>query len=198
MSRPIAKDHDAKRDHILKTAARVFADHGFARASMTLVAKECGISKANIYHYYDGKDALLFDILDSYLCALRDRIFALPLDGRDPADKLRLVLRETLRAYDGMDHEHKIQSEVLPLLSPAQQEVLKGYQRDLVDQMSALLAEIAPEVLANNPAKLRASTMSIFGMLNWFYMWNRNADLGARDAYADLVADLALGGLPAV
>ena len=60
MARPIAKDYDAKRSHILKTAARVFADTGYARASMSQVAKDCGFSKANIYHYYSSKDALLF------------------------------------------------------------------------------------------------------------------------------------------
>ena len=81
MSRPIAKDHDEKRAHILKIAARVFADQGFARASMSQVAKDCGISKANIYHYYSSKDALLFDILDTYLSALRDRIIGLDLAG---------------------------------------------------------------------------------------------------------------------
>ncbi|MEP5152247.1 TetR family transcriptional regulator, partial [Planktotalea sp.] len=50
MARPIAKDHDAKRAHILCEAAVVFARDGIARASMAQVAKACGISKANIYH----------------------------------------------------------------------------------------------------------------------------------------------------
>ena len=92
MARPIAKDHDAKRVHILKTAARVFAQTGFVRASMSQVAKDCGISKANIYHYYSGKDALLFDILDTYLLELRDRLLHLPLDGLTPDAQLSAIL----------------------------------------------------------------------------------------------------------
>ena len=55
MARPIAKDHSEKRAHILRIAARVFADGGIARASMAQVAEACGISKANIYHYYDSQ-----------------------------------------------------------------------------------------------------------------------------------------------
>ncbi|MEY8840231.1 TetR/AcrR family transcriptional regulator, partial [Cribrihabitans sp. XS_ASV171] len=47
MARTIAKDHDQKRAQILKSAARVFAREGFDRASMTQLARECGISKAN-------------------------------------------------------------------------------------------------------------------------------------------------------
>ena len=195
MSRPIAKDHDAKRSHILKVAARVFAEQGYSRASMSQVAKECGISKANIYHYYGSKDALLFDILDTYLSALRDRIIALPREGRTPEAQLRLVLSEVLFAYEGMDHEHKIQIEGIALLAPEQQAVLKSYQRDLVQVLADLLASIAPAAFEGQPAKLRAAVMSVFGMINWFYQWNARADRKARAGYADLVTRLTLGGL---
>ncbi len=195
MARPRAKDHTAKREHILKTAARVFAETGFARASMSHVAKDCGISKANIYHYYDSKDALLFDILDTYLLALRDRILLLPLTGLAPDAQLRAIIAETLHAYDGMDDEHKIQTEGIPLLSPVQQTVLKGYQRDMVKQMSDVVAEIAPRVFGEDKQKLRSTVMSVFGMLNWFYMWNKGADDKARTEYADLVTRLTLSGV---
>ena len=126
MARTIAKDHDNKRLLILTVAAEMFATQGIARASMSQLATACGMSKANIYHYYDSKDALLFDILDNYLSVLRNRLLALPLDWSSPDDSLRMIIRETLMAYDGMDHEHKIQTEGLPLLNAAQQQVLKG------------------------------------------------------------------------
>lgn len=195
MSRPIAKDHDEKRSHILKIAARVFAETGYARASMSQVAKECGVSKANIYHYYSSKDALLFDILDTYLSALRDRIIGLDLAGLEPPDQLASIVVETLRAYEGMDREHKIQTEGIPSLPLDQQKTLKAYQRDLVDQMSGVVAKIAPDVFDDDTRKLRATVMSIFGMLNWFYMWNSTADHRARDDYAQLVTRLTLTGV---
>ncbi|MHA6324766.1 TetR/AcrR family transcriptional regulator [Roseivivax sp. CAU 1753] len=195
MSRPIAKDHDEKRANILKVAARVFADEGFARASMAQVARDCGISKANIYHYYSSKDALLFDILDTYLSALRDRIIGLDMAGLDPSMQLRAVVAETLRAYEGMDHEHKIQTEGIPVLPEHQQKTLKAYQRDMVAQMSDIVARIAPAVFDGDARKLRATVMSIFGMLNWFYMWNTSADHDARDEYAALVTRLTLSGV---
>jgi len=67
---------------------------------MSQVARDCGISKANIYHYYDSKDALLFDILDTYLLELRDRILLLPLATMAPADQLHAIVAETLHAYE--------------------------------------------------------------------------------------------------
>ncbi|WP_085307371.1 TetR/AcrR family transcriptional regulator [Planktotalea arctica] len=193
MARPIAKDHGAKRLHILREAARVFAEVGIARASMAQVAVACGVSKANIYHYYDSKDALLFDILDSYLSALRDRLVGLDLVDLEPSSQLLSFVTEVLLAYDGMDAEHQIQTEGIGVLAAAEQQVLKGYQRDMVRQLSGILQGAAPAHLVSDKARLTATTMSVFGMLNWFYMWNSSADRAARESYAAHVSGLVLG-----
>ncbi|TDE39829.1 TetR/AcrR family transcriptional regulator [Antarcticimicrobium sediminis] len=198
MARTIAKDHDQKRAQILKSAAKVFAEEGFDRASMTKLAAECGISKANIYHYYDSKDAILFDILDSYLSRLRDRIFGVDTEGLDPDDRLRRVIREILRAYQGADHEHQVQISALSALPEDQQDQMRAYQRDMIKLMGRCLHDIAPEVFETHPDKLRGVTMSVYGMLNWYFMWNSDAGAQERDDYADLVCNLTLKGVQGI
>ena len=195
MGRTKAKDHDDKRFNILRTAASVFAREGIARASINEVAKACGISKANIYHYYDSKNDLVFDILDSYLAQLRDGICGTDFSGQTAPERLHALTREFLLAYEGMDNEHKIQSEGLSLLEPEKQEILKGYQRELVTVVSQALKDCASETLVGDKAKCRDITMSVFGMLNWFYMWNPGATKEQRIAYAATVADLTLNGV---
>jgi hypothetical protein len=37
--------------------------------------------------------------------------------------------------------------------------------------------------------------MSVFGMLNWYYMWNTGAGTKAREDYADLVSTLTVHGI---
>jgi len=195
MARTIAKDHDEKRAQILRSAAKVFATDGFDRASMTQLARDCGISKANIYHYYDSKDAILFDILETYLRGLRDRVCGIALEGMTPEARLRRVVREILLAYQGSDHEHRVQINGVERLPPEQQKVLRGYQREMVDFLGGTLARVAPERLGGDRGKLRAATMSVFGMLNWYYMWNSGAGAQAREDYARLVADMTLAGV---
>ena len=119
MARSIAKDHDDKRTRILTIAAQQFAAQGYAQASMAQVSEACGISKANIYHYYPSKTALLFDILQTYLGALRDRVCGLQGEGQSAAEQLHGVTAEILLAYEGMDALHKIQTESLHLLPQA-------------------------------------------------------------------------------
>lgn len=198
MARTIAKDHDQKRGQILKSAAKVFAEQGFDRASMSLLARECGISKANIYHYYTSKDALLFDLLDCYLRDLRDRICGIDTTGMTPQERLRAGIRETLLAYQGADYEHRVQTTGIAALPKEQRDVLRGYQRDMVVYLSDILRDIAPERLGGDATRLRSATMSVFGMLNWYYMWNSGAGTAAREDYADLVTDLVLGGIDAI
>jgi len=195
VARTIAKDHDEKRAQILRSAARVFATEGFDRASMTQLARDCGISKANIYHYYDGKDAILYDILETYLRGLRDRISGIDLQGLDPEAQLLAAVREILLAYQGADHEHRVQINGVERLSPPEQTVLRGYQREMVEFLSDILLRAAPDVLGGDKARLRATTMSVFGMLNWYYMWNSGAGSAAREDYAQLVTDLTLRGV---
>lgn len=191
----IAKDYDKKRVKILSSAAEVFAREGIARASMNAVATSCGISKANIYHYYNSKNALIFGILDSYLCELRNLICSVDLKNLSAQEQLTQVAREFLLAYEGMDHEHKIQTEGLPLLPLEEQEVLKSYQREMVEFVSGVLNDASPEYFAQNQARLHDTTMSVFGMVNWFYMWHPNADREARIDYAKTVASITLGGV---
>ncbi len=198
MARTIAKDHDQKRQSILSVAASVFAREGIARASMNQVAKSAGISKANIYHYYDSKEALLFDILDSYLSELNDRVSGVDLEGKPPEEQLHLVLREYLLAYEGMDYEHNIQSEGVSLLPEDMQKVLKAYQKDMVTQMSGILDAVSGGKLSTKRRLLRELTMSVFGMLNWYYMWHPKASRSDREDYAVTLSRFIMAGLPGV
>jgi AcrR family transcriptional regulator len=192
MPRGIARDHEEKRAAIRKGAAAYFAEHGFDRASMTAAAKHCGVSKALIYHYYDSKEALLYDILDHHLSKLVADVEAAP-----ETDGLRGLVRAILIAYKGADAEHKLQLDSLTVLEPEQQAPLVDLQRRLIDMMGAALKAEAPERFKNG-TNLRAVTMSVFGILNWYYMWNRPGKGLNREDYADLVTDLVLGGIHAL
>jgi len=188
MPRGIARDHDQKRAAIRKGAAEYFAAHGFDRASMTGAARHCGVSKALIYHYYDSKEALLHDILDAHLAALVETAQAV-----DPGEGLRPLVCAILEAYEDADAEHKLQIDALSVLPEALQAPLVALQRDLVEIMSATLAREAPGLADTD--RLRPVTMSVFGILNWFYMWHRPGRGLSRQEYSALATDLVLNGI---
>jgi len=91
-----------------------------------------------------------------------------------------------------------VQLNALGALPEAEQAQMRAYQRDMVRFLSDTIREAAPAVFDGDKAKLRATTMSVFGMLNWYYMWNTGAGPEARDDYARLVTNLVLGGVNTV
>ncbi len=50
---------EAKRKHILATACKLFANHGFYDTSISMITKQAGISKGLIYNYFESKEQLL-------------------------------------------------------------------------------------------------------------------------------------------
>lgn len=191
MPRGLARDHAEKRDALRRGAAAHFAAHGYDRASMASVAAACGVSKALIYHYYDSKEALLFDLLEEHLSALAAAIDRAGQSG-SPEDRLRDTIRAILLEYEDADDAHKVQLETLDTLPRDRRDPLVTLMRGMVDTLGERLDAATPGGLG--PTR-RAVTMSVFGMLNWYYTWNRPGRGMDRTAYADLVTDLALSGM---
>jgi len=196
MARTIAKDHDEKRVGIRISAAKIFAAQGVDRASMSAIAKECGISKALIYHYYSGKAELLFDILDCHLEGLNSVVDAVE-PTEDGRAYLRNIVVEILLAYEGADDLHRILINSKDVLSKSQMAEISGIQRRLVGKVSDAILAVAPG-LAQDAGKLHSATMSLFGMTNWYFMWNRKEDTAHRRDYARMIADLFMDGAGAV
>jgi AcrR family transcriptional regulator len=54
------------KNEILNAATELFAFRGYSAVSMKDVASKVGIKPASIYHYYEGKDALMADIVTRF------------------------------------------------------------------------------------------------------------------------------------
>ena len=195
MARPRSADYDDKRQAILSHSAAVFAKHGYDRASMAEVAQSCGVSKALLYHYYVNKAELLFDILHAHLQVLVDAVHAVD-KTLPPRERLRGLVGALLEAYRDADNEHKIQLNELSKLPPKRQKVLTDMERDLVRVFADTIAAVNPALAGD--ALLKPVTMSLFGMINWHYMWFRDGRALTRDDYADLVTTLLVEGSAAL
>lgn len=195
MARTIAKDHQKKRNALLRKAARFFAENGFDRASMNDLATAAGVSKALLYHYFESKEAILFAIIDTHLTEIVEAVEGADTSASTPQGRLRALIHAILRAYDGADAEHRLQLEAMGALGKEQQEHLGALQRRLVGEMSAHLAAAIPSGRFDRPEVGRAVTMSVFGILNWMYMWFSPGRGISREEYGDMVTDMVLGGI---
>ncbi|MEQ8297058.1 MAG: TetR/AcrR family transcriptional regulator [Nitratireductor sp.] len=194
MARTRAKDYDDKRRALLHQAALTFARDGYDRASMASLAADCGVSKALLYHYYASKEALLFDIINTHLEALVDAVEAADRPRAEPRRRLEALVGALLEAYRDADAEHKVQLGALQLLPDDEQRQLKALERQLVERFAEAIGALRPELFAGAPL-LKPVTMSLFGMLNWFYMWHREGGPVSRGDYAKLATALLVSGV---
>ncbi|MCF8480429.1 MAG: TetR/AcrR family transcriptional regulator [Rhodospirillum sp.] len=197
MARTRAANYDEKRLAILKRAAEVFSKEGFDRASMSGLAQACGVSKALLYHYYTGKDELLFDVIGGHLeelCALVDGAFD---PGLPPRERLLALVTVILEGYRDSTHEHRVQINALSQLPDDQQEELRTMERHLVRVVAGAIEGVDPR-LAGKKDLLKPLTMSLFGMLNWHYMWFRQEGPLTREDYAQMATTITIAGARAV
>jgi AcrR family transcriptional regulator len=196
MARTRAQDYGEKRLAILQRSAELFAKFGFSGASITMIAEACGVSKALLYHYYPDKEALLFDIINEHLQELLDAVRSAAEAVEEPKERVGAIAHALLEAYRNADHQHQVQIANLKLLPENRRKALVAMERELVAILSDALAKALPHI-GNGPL-LKPLTMSMFGMLNWHYLWFREGKGLSRGDYADLVTSLILSGSPAV
>ncbi|MEJ8573030.1 TetR/AcrR family transcriptional regulator [Microbaculum marinum] len=194
MARTRAKDHDEKRAEIMRVAARTFAESGYHGASMSALARACGVSKALIYHYYDSKEALLLDIIESHLNDLIEAVEAADPGDGPPDVRVRALVGALLDAYKDADAEHKVQINAMSALPEDYQSRLRELERQLVLLFSDAIRELNPALFEGKPL-LKPVTMSLFGMLNWLFMWFRDRGPVSREEYAELATNLLVNGV---
>ena len=83
-----------KRQYILDTARKVFAEKGFKSVSMKDIVEACGISRGGLYLYFDSTEQILMEILRME-AQETDDLFAGHISEEDTAaDILLLFLKE--------------------------------------------------------------------------------------------------------
>ncbi len=198
MARTRASDFEDKQRSILESAAAVFAEQGMEKASMSLVANSAGVSKSLLYHYYPAKDALIFAIIQSHLEDLDAAVEAADDPKASAEDRLHALVRVTLENYRHADNEHKVQLNASVALNDDQRNAIRAIERRIVRRFSLILREINPTLDSTERPLLMPVTMSLFGMMNWAYMWFREGGPITRDDYADIATTLVLEGIKAV
>jgi AcrR family transcriptional regulator len=179
---------------MFRTIAQLFRDRGFDATSVSDIARALGLTKAGLYHHFDSKEALLFEIMMFGLDKVRDEVI-LPVRAiSDPEERLRQLItrhaRITTRGQGAVAH---LQDEIRALPPPSRKQVehrMRVYfdlVRGTLDELRAAgrLSDVDPTV----------ATFSLIGMILWLPRWFRQDGRLTQDHVAENIANLALGGL---
>lgn len=181
-----------RRQEILDGAAAMFAKNGFDGTGIATIAQHLGVSKALLYHYYQSKEALLYDMLHVH-CQLLVRTAGSAVEEHDSAElRLQSVIRALMRLYVQSRDKHIVLLNDLHCLPPTQQRQIKNLEKKVLNVIKELIAELRPDLDA--PAE-SALTMYLIGAINWTYTWFNPQGPLSENEFADLATSLFLKGI---
>jgi AcrR family transcriptional regulator len=86
-----------RRDEILAVAAEIFARKGYVNATVREIADASGILAGSLYHHFDSKEAMVDEILSTFLARLVGEYDAVVAAGDDPETTLRRLVHTLFR-----------------------------------------------------------------------------------------------------
>jgi AcrR family transcriptional regulator len=185
---------DRRRSYMYRTIAQIFRDRGFDATSVSDIARALGLTKAGLYHHFESKEALLFEIMMFGLDKVRDEVILPVRTIRDPEERLRqLILRHariTTRGHGAVAH---LQDEIRAL-PPAGRKQIEHRMRVYFDLVRGTLDELHASGRLR-PVDRTVATFSVIGMILWLPRWFRQDGRLTQVQVAEHIANMALGGL---
>ncbi|MFW5972544.1 MAG: TetR/AcrR family transcriptional regulator [Bacteroidota bacterium] len=98
------RERQARRDAMLDAARAVFAEKGYARATLDEIAHRAEFGKGTLYNYFDGgKEGILLAIIDQLfddLLRLVDQSFGASDDSSSFRDAMHAFLLASMRYFE--------------------------------------------------------------------------------------------------
>jgi len=169
------------RQEILRAAARLFQQQGYDGTSMNDIAEALNLSKGGLYHHFQSKEEILFNLMSHAMDITEQQVIAPVKLIANPEDRLRalirlhigVVLKERDREITVMLHENHP-------LTPLLRKRINGRKKDYVHFVENLIAEVQGQRVGGpNPGSSkktvtpRAAAFALLGMINWIYQWYR-------------------------
>jgi AcrR family transcriptional regulator len=175
------------RQEILRTAARLFQQQGYDATSMNDVAAALKLSKGGLYHHFQSKDEILFNIMSHAMDITEERVINVVrridvarVDGSRNEEARIDVSEERLRTLIRLhiqivlspeDREITVMLHENHPLPPALRRQINGRKKDYLHFVEHLIADVQRKRGSSTSVTPRAAALALVGMINWIYQW---------------------------
>jgi AcrR family transcriptional regulator len=178
---------DERRRQLLERGAELFTSHSYEELSMSRIAREVGISKALLYHYFPSKQAYFEETLNAWAEQLRERT------DTDPDLPAVEQLTSSLDAFLSLVEENETAYRNLLRSAAGVPEI-----RELIEEVRRKTAQRILEGLYPGEEPPPKARTAVSGWL-WFMdgaclNWIEHRDL-EREELRDLLLGVLMGSL---
>ncbi|HUR07272.1 MAG TPA: helix-turn-helix domain-containing protein [Nonomuraea sp.] len=157
------RSRGTRRLEILGAAANLFAARGFHGVSIEDIGGAVGVSGPALYRHFSGKEALLAEMLLGISSQLRESAAAAVTSPGGPEETLDALLNVQITFALEQPALITVHDRELGNVPERERRQIRRLQRLYVEEWVTVLAELHPSC---PPARLRAATHAVFGLLN--------------------------------
>lgn len=123
-----------KKDLIMETALELFAESGFHATSMSQIAKKAGISKGLTYNYFESKNEILEEIIETSSNKIYEN-FDINHDGILTEEEFYQFIRQTFQLINNNRRFWKLYTTVI-----LQTNILETKKQSMVEKLAPAIS----------------------------------------------------------
>ena len=180
------------RTKIVAAGTELFAERGYAAASMRHLAERAGVSLSASYYYFPGKQDVLVAIMEEAMARLDGAATEVMERGLEPLERLAELVRAHVRVHLEQPELARVaDGELRALAGPSRERVIawrdsyEAYFRDTLAE-GVETGAFAPDL------DVPITAMAIITMGTGTVEWWRPGGRLTRDETAALLSDLAV------
>lgn len=185
------------REQLIDIAARMFDSKGYMQTGMADIAREIGLGRSAVYHYFSNKEEILAALVEAEAWAPSLQLQEIIDDSSlSPTEKLRRGLAHGIvrRLSAGSRFllfsrlETQIPDQLGSLYNRSRRHIFDFYVRCIRDGIAAgEFREVDSKVAA----------FAVIGMANWTSRWYSPNGQRSPEEIAEIISDIAIQGLKA-
>lgn len=140
------------RELIINAAEKRFSQYGFNKTTMVEIAKDCGMSAANLYRFFKSKNDILVEMTERCFRGIEDCLREIcRKPGMSAAERLKAIILEKLHInYDMIDNNPKF-NEMVQYICSERSDIILRHK----DAIKSFLAEAVAD--GNRNGELEAT-----------------------------------------
>jgi AcrR family transcriptional regulator len=185
------------KERLLRVATRLFARHGFEGTSVQDIVDAAGVTKGAMYHYYDSKDDLLYEVYHKLLSMQTSQLEAIAAGPGTPEERLRAAAVDVVQtSLDNLD-DMIVFFRSLHMLPADRQAQVRADRRYYQDKFRALVDEGVAAGTFRSDVPSDIVVHYFLSVVNQLGSWYHPEGSLSPAQVGDLFTELLIGGLRA-
>jgi AcrR family transcriptional regulator len=163
---------------------------------MNDVAAALKLSKGGLYHHFQSKDEILFEIMNHAMELTQERVITPVRNIADPVERLRALIRLHIEVVlSPRDREITVMLHENHPLPPTLRKRINHRKKEYVHFVESLIADVQRGRGVKGAVGPRAAAFALLGMINWIYQWYKpEGELQANNLIPQFT-ELLFGGI---